>query len=168
VEFQIRTPEMHRQAEYGIAAHWHYKENLSRKQKKIGAKGYTLPKKFQWIQDLVDWQKDIIDHQQYLQSLTLDVFQNRIFVFTPKGDVIDLPENATPVDFAYHVHSWIGNHCSGAKVNGQIAPLDRTLKNGDVVEIITDKNRPGPSRDWLTFVKTAAAKGKIRSKAKKY
>ena len=162
VEFQIRTAQMHQQAEYGIAAHWHYKEMAGRP-KKISDKGYTLPKKFAWIQELVNWQKKIHDHQQYLKSLTIDFFRNRIFVFTPKGDVIDLPEDATPVDFAYHVHSWIGDHCAGAKINGQMSRLDGTLKNGDVVEIITDKNRKGPSRDWLNFVKTSAAKARIKT-----
>ena len=166
VEFQIRTLEMHEQAEYGIAAHWHYKET-SKKPKKIENKGYTLPKKFQWIQDLVKWQTEIIDNQQYLKSLAIDFFHNRIFVLTPKGDVIDLPEDATPIDFAYHVHTWIGDHCVGAKINDQMASLNATLKNGDVVEIITDKNRIGPSRDWLKFAKTNAAKDKIRSKAPK-
>jgi len=167
VEFQIRTKNMHEQAEYGIAAHWHYKEN-NKNSKKISDKGYTLPKKFNWIQDLVKWQKEIQDNQQYLKSLSVDFFHNRIFVFTPKGDVIDLPEDATPVDFAYHVHSWIGDHCSGSKINSQMSSLDSTLKNGDVIEIITDKNRKGPSLDWLKFVKTGAAKDKIRSKAAKY
>jgi len=164
VEFQIRTPKMHEQAEYGIAAHWHYKET-NKKAKNIQEKGYTLPKKFQWIQDLVDWQKDVQDNQQYLKSLTLDFFHSRIFVFTPEGDVIDLPEDATPVDFAYHVHSWIGDHATGARINTQMVSLDAKLKNGDVVDIITDKNRKGPSRDWLSFVKTSAAKSKIRSGA---
>ncbi|MFA5021723.1 MAG: RelA/SpoT family protein [Patescibacteria group bacterium] len=161
VEFQIRTPQMHEQAEYGIAAHWHYKEN-NKNPKKIGEKGYILPKKLTWIEDLVKWQKEIQDNEQYLQSLAIDFFHNRIFVFTPKGDVIDLPEEATPVDFAYHVHSWIGDHCTGAKVNNQMVSLDSKLKNGDVIEIITDKNRKGPSQDWMKFVKTSAAKSKIK------
>ena len=161
VEFQIRTPEMHDQAEYGIASHWQYKEGGGRSKTKD--KGYTIPKKFKWIEDLVEWQKGIKDNKQYIQSLTLDFFFNRIFVFTPKGDVIDLPEDATPVDFAYNVHSWIGDHCTGAKVNNQITSLDAKLKSGDMVEIITDKNRKGPSRDWLNFVKTSAAKGRIKS-----
>jgi GTP pyrophosphokinase len=162
VEFQIRTPEMHEQAEFGIAAHWHYKES-DKNPKNIGDKGYSVPKKLSWIEDLVKWQREIQDNQQYLQALTIDFFKSRIFVFTPKGDVIDLPEEATPVDFAYHVHSWIGDHATGSKVNGQMISLDSKLKNGDVVEIITDKNRKGPSRDWLKFVKTGAAKSKIRS-----
>lgn len=164
VEFQIRTVGMHHQAEYGIAAHWHYKET-GKTDKKIGAKGYTLPKKLNWIEDLVKWQKDIRDNQQYLQSLSIDFFHNRIFVFTPEGDVIDLPEDATPVDFAYQVHTWIGDHAVGARVNSQHSPLETKLKNGDVIEIITDKNRKGPSRDWLKFVKTGAAKSKIKSQS---
>src|SRR3989338_691977 len=166
VEFQIRTPQMHQQAEYGIAAHWHYKE-LASKPKRLGEKGYTLPKKLTWIHDLVTWQKEIHDSQQYLKTLSIDFFRNRIFVFTPRGDVIDLPEEATPVDFAYHVHSWIGNHCTGAKINNRMCSLDAKLKNVDVVDITTDKNRKGPSRDWLKFVKTSAAKDKIRSGAGK-
>jgi len=166
VEIQIRTNKMHEQAEYGIAAHWNYKE-FSRSTKKIGDKGYTPPEKLKWIQELVEWQKEIQDSQQYLKSLTVDVFKNRIFVFTPKGDVIDLPEEATTVDFAYHVHSFIGDHCTGAKINGQIVSLDTVLKNGDVVEIITDKNRKTPAYDWLKFVKTQAAKDKIRNKTNK-
>jgi len=165
-EFQIRTLEMHEQAEYGIAAHWHYKEP-NKKPSKLEDKGYTLPKKLKWIEELVSWQKEIQDNQQYLKSLALDFFHNRIFVFTPKGDVIDLPEDATPVDFAYHVHTWIGDHCAGAKVNNQMVSLDDTLKSGDVIEIITDKNRKGPNPDWLNFVKTGAAKGKIRAGAGK-
>ena len=167
VELQIRTNKMHEQAEYGIAAHWHYKE-WDKKNKKIAGKGYTPPEKLKWIQDLVNWQKEIQDSQQYLTSLTVDVFKNRIFVLTPKGDVIDLPEEATPVDFAYHVHTYIGDHCSGSRINGQIASLDTVLKNGDVVEIITDKNRKAPSRDWLKFAKTQAARGKIRNRARNH
>ncbi len=162
VEFQIRTQKMHEQAEYGIAAHWHYKES-EKTPAKIEDKGYTLPKKLKWIEELVSWQKETHDNQQYLKSLAVDFFHNRIFVFTPKGDVIDLPEDATPVDFAYHVHTWIGDHCSGAKINNQMVSLDYTLKNGDVVEIITEKNRKGPNVDWLKFVKTSAAKDKIRA-----
>lgn len=166
VEFQIRTMEMHEQAEWGIAAHWHYKE-AEKGPKNLGDKGYTLPKKFQWVQDLVQWQKSIADNSQYLKALTLDFFSNRIFVLTPGGDVIDLPEDATPIDFAYHVHSWIGDHCAGAKINNQMVTLDAKLKNGDVVEIITDKNRKCPSQDWLKFAKTGAARGRIRSKSQK-
>jgi len=163
VEIQIRTQEMHNQAEYGIASHWKYKEARKMSFRKQPPQGYNAPKKLKWVDDLVAWQKEVQDNQQYLKTLSVDFFHNRIFVFTPKGDVIDLPEDATPVDFAYHVHSYIGDHCSGSRVNGHISSLDVKLKNGDVVEIITDKNRKGPSPDWIKFVKSAAAKGKIKS-----
>lgn len=169
VEIQIRTPQMHAQAEYGIAAHWYYKEAGDRiNWRRIGDRGHTLPKKLKWVEDLVNWQKEISDSQQYLTSLAFDAFGNRIFVFTPKGDVIDLPEAATPVDFAYHVHTFIGDHCAGARINNQLVSLDTALKSGDVCEIITDKNRRGPSRDWLRFAKTTAAKTKIRANAGKH
>ncbi len=167
VEFQIRTQDMHSEAEYGVAAHWMYKEKDS-KQKSPHPKGYVLPKKYEWINELVDWQRNINDTEQYLDSLRVDFFHSRIFVLTPKGDVIDLPAQATPVDFAYHVHTWIGDHATAAKVNGMMVSLDKELQNGDVVEIITDKNRKGPSRDWLTFVKTQTTKSKIKAKALKH
>jgi GTP pyrophosphokinase len=168
VEFQIRTPEMHEHAEYGIAAHWHYKEMgpgfFARFRKGFHPKGYEIPKKLQWIKELTKWQKEIDDSQTYLKTLKIDVFQNRIFVFTPKGDVIDLPEDATPIDFAYHIHSDIGDKCVGVKVNGKMENLKTKLKNGDVVEIITDKSRKGPSRDWLRIAKTTTAKTKIKQR----
>ncbi len=157
VEVQIRTPEMHLTAEYGIAAHWHYDEHGSIK----------FDKNLAWVQELTKWQKEIQDHQHYLDSIKIDIFQDRIFVFTPKGDVIDLPENATPVDFAYHIHTQIGNTATAARINNQIAPLDTALKSGDMVEIITDKNRKGPNRDWLKFVKTTSAREKIKASATK-
>ncbi len=153
VEFQIRTPQMHQQAELGIAAHWHYDE-----------KGSFVPNKnFAWVTELAKWQKDISDNQEYLDKLKIQVFANRIFVFTPKGDVIDLPEQATPIDFAYAIHSDIGNHCSSAIVNDVIVPLDHALNSGDVIEIIIDKNRKSPNPDWLEFVKSSNARNKIRS-----
>ncbi|HAZ16318.1 MAG TPA: hypothetical protein DCY49_00260 [Candidatus Jacksonbacteria bacterium] len=157
IEFQIQTPEMHEQAEYGIASHWHYDEEGAR----ISDKDIT------WVQELARWQEEIKDEKKYLESLKIDVFQNRIFVFTPKGDVIDLPEDSTPVDFAYHIHSDIGNKCASAKINGQIAKLDEKLKSGDVIEIIIDKNRKGPNTNWLKFVKTQQARAKIRQHAPK-
>lgn len=166
VEFQIRTPEMHEQAEYGIAAYWRFKEGgftFFSRLPGFHPKGYNPPKKLKWIHELADWQKYITDSKQYLDSLKIDILKDRIFVFTPQGDVIELPEDATPVDFAYHIHTEIGNKCVASKINGQIASLDTPLKNGDMVEIITDKSRKGPSRDWLGFVKTNSAKGKIRS-----
>lgn len=166
VELQIRTPEIHEHAEYGIAAHWHYKELganwFSRFKKGFNHRGYELPKKFHWINELVKWQKDINDSQQYLRSLKIDAFKNRIFVFTPKGDVMDLPEAATPIDFAYYIHSDIGRQCAGVKINGIMEKIDTQLKNGDVVEIIIDKTKKSPSPDWLQIVKTASAKSKIK------
>lgn len=166
VEFQIRTQEMHEQAEYGIAAHWHFKEGglkLYQRLPGFHPKGYNPPKKMKWIHELTEWQKYVTDSKKYLDSLKIDILKDIIFVFTPQGDVIELPEDATPVDFAYHIHTEIGNKCSAAKVNGQIATLDTPLKNGDMVEILTEKSRKGPNRDWLKFVKTSSAKGKIKS-----
>ncbi len=157
VEFQIRDETMHELAEYGIAAHWHYKTGAK---KKI----VTLPpEQLKWIRELLEWQKDIKDNEQYLNLLKIDIFQNRIFVLTPKGDVIDLPEEATPIDFAYHIHSNIGNLASSAKVNDKIVTLDHQLKSGDVVDIIIDKHRAGPNQDWLNFVKTNQAKNHIKN-----
>ncbi len=153
VEFQIRTTDMHEEAEFGIAAHWNYKEN----------KGGINKKSIKWIEELVKWQKQIQDNEQFLNDIKLDIFQNRIFVFTPTGDVIDLPEESTPIDFAYHVHSSIGNQCVGARVNDHLVSLNSKLKSGDIIEIITDKNRKMPGMDWLENVKTSMAKNKIRS-----
>lgn len=157
-EIQIRTPEMHEEAEYGIAAHWHYKE--------IGH--YDIPKeKFAWVEQLAKLQKEISDDEQYLESLKIDIFQTRIFVFTPRGDVIDLPEDATPIDFAYHIHTDIGHKCVGAKVNEHMVPLDTKLRSGDVVEILVDKNRKLPNADWMQIVKTQSAKRHILHKLNK-
>lgn len=162
VEFQIRTYEMHLADEYGIAAHWAYDEN------KI--KHSTAPQDgFDWVKQLAVLQQEVQDKKAYLHSLEdlkIDVFRDRIFVFTPKGDVIDLPEESTPVDFAYAIHTDIGNTCTSAKVNDELAALERTLKSGDIVEIIVDKHRKGPNPDWLHFVKTHHAKSKIRQFAR--
>jgi len=166
VEFQIRTQHMHERAEYGIAAHWNYKEQRMKIFSRLPGfhpKGYSPPKKLQWMKELAETQKDIKDHKQYIHSLKIDALKNRIFVFTPHGDVIDLPEDATPIDFAYHIHTEIGNKCTAVKINSAIARLDTQLKNGDLVEIITDKNRKGPSSDWLKFAKTSTARAKIKS-----
>lgn len=163
VEFQIRTLMMHRAAEYGIAAHWTYAENG-----KISDPLHPISN-IDWVGQLADIQRELSDKKTYLHSLEelkIDVFKNRLFLFTPRGDVIDLPEDSTPVDFAYAIHTDIGNTCTSAKVNDEFAPLDRTLKNGDIVEIITDKNRKGPNTDWLKFVKTHHAKTKIRQFAR--
>lgn len=155
VEIQIRTKQMHAEAEYGIAAHWKYKEmsNIEKKHEEE-----TLD----WVQQVADLQTDADDETQLLETLKIDVFQNYIFVFTPQGDVIELPENATPVDFAYKIHTDVGSKCSGAKINDQYASLDTTLKSGDVVEIVTNPHRKGPSADWLNFVKTNGARHHIR------
>ena len=169
IEVQIRDPKMHQVAEYGIAAHWRYKELgkhfFSRLTKLPGfhARGYVVPKKLQWIQELAHWQEEVADTRQFLKRLKIDAFKDRIFVFTPNGDVIDLPDEATPIDFAYYIHTDIGNTCSGAKINGKLEQLDTQLKNGDVVEFITEKNRRGPNRDWLHFAKTAQARNRIRA-----
>jgi len=141
-----------------VAAHWHYEE------RKKGEPMKAPPKKdVVWAKELAKIQKEILNNISDLESIKIDFFQNRIFVFTPNGDVIDLPENATSVDFAYHIHTEIGDKCNGAKVNDQMVSLDTPLKSGDVVEIIVDKNRKGPSGDWLKFVKTNVAKTHIKA-----
>ncbi len=168
VEFQIRTQDMHETAEFGIAAHWWYDE---RKTSPIsGTVTATEPSSIDWVKQLAEIQHEVSDKQQYMKSLEdikIDIFKDRIFVFTPKGDVIDLPEDSTPVDFAYAIHTDIGNTCTAAKVNDEMSPLHRTLKSGDMVEIITDKNRKGPSADWGAFAKTRHAKAKIRQFARR-
>ncbi len=158
IEVQIRTQEMHDSNEYGIAAHWRYDE---------AGKKAVFGKEISWMQELAKIQKEFENKKQFLEgldSLKIDVFQNHIFVFTPKGDVIDLPEDATPVDFAYAIHSDIGDQCAGAVINEQIASLDTPLKNGDVVHIIINKDRKSPSADWLKFIKTRSARQKIKAK----
>jgi guanosine-3',5'-bis(diphosphate) 3'-pyrophosphohydrolase len=157
VEIQIRTEEMHRIAEQGIAAHWVYKE---------AAKGDIAHKhdlsQFAWLRELLDQQKDVKDAAEFLESVKVDLFSDEVFTFTPEGDVKALPNGATALDFAYLVHTEVGHHCVGARVNGKIAPLRQQLKNGDTVEILTNPNQR-PSKDWLSFVKTAGARNKIRS-----
>lgn len=160
IEFQIRTEEMHSIAEYGVAAHWQYKE--VGKGKKRGKTAETRDaERYTWLRQIMDWQRELSDPREFMSSLRLEMFQEEVYVFTPNGDIKELPEGATPVDFAYAIHSEVGDHCAGAKVNGRIVPLHSTLKNGDSVEIITDKNRK-PSRDWLKFVKTAKARTRIK------
>ncbi|MBT6254187.1 bifunctional (p)ppGpp synthetase/guanosine-3',5'-bis(diphosphate) 3'-pyrophosphohydrolase [Candidatus Uhrbacteria bacterium] len=159
VEFQIRTHEMHEQAEYGVAAHWNYKQEGSEK------KFDTMP----WMEDLVDIHKEISageDFLTHLEEVKLDMFQDRIFVLTPEGDVIDLPEYSTPVDFAYAIHTEVGNQTVNAHVNDQAVPLDTILKSGDMVSITTNKSRKGPNPEWLKFVKTNQAQTKIRAATK--
>lgn len=161
VEFQIRTQEMHNINEFGIAAHWQYDEKKEKnKQKKDHLR---------WMEHLAELQQDIADKKTFmsaLEDLKIDVFRDRIFVFTPQGDVIDLPDDSTPVDFAYAIHTDVGNTCTAAKVNDEIAPLNKPLRSGDMVEIACDKNRKGPNPDWIKFVKTRHAKTCIRSYAK--
>ncbi len=153
VEFQIRTEEMHRVAEEGIAAHWKYKEKGQ-----IDSKDDKL---FAWLRQLVEWQKDLVDSRQFMDSVRLDLIQDVVYVFTPKGDVKELVKGSTPVDFAYSIHTEIGNHCVGAKVNGKIVPLRYPLQNGDTVEVLTSQTQV-PSKDWLKFVKTTKAKARIK------
>jgi guanosine-3',5'-bis(diphosphate) 3'-pyrophosphohydrolase len=152
-EIQIRTWEMHATAEYGIAAHWKYKE---------GIKGEdSFDKKLKWIREVLEWQKDTKDANEFVKGLKMDLFSDEVFVFTPKGAVIDLPVESTPIDFAYRIHTDIGNRCIGAKVNGKMVPLDYKLKTGEIVEILTTSSDRGPSRDWLKIVKSSQAKNKI-------
>jgi len=153
-EVQIRTQEMHRTAEHGIAAHWRYKEG----EKHLADE---VDEKLTWFRQVLEWQQDTREPEEFMEFLRNDLFQDEIFVFTPKGDVKQLPRGATPIDFAFAVHTEVGLHCSGARINGRIAPLSREVKNGDTVEVLTDA-RQRPSRDWLAFVKTARARQKIR------
>ncbi|AGL02102.1 RelA/SpoT family protein [Desulfoscipio gibsoniae] len=159
LEIQIRTWEMHRTSEYGIAAHWRYKEG--------GGKDGDFDRKLSWLRQILDWQKDLKDAREFMESLKIDLFADVVFVFTPKGDVMEFPAGSTPLDFAYRVHTQVGHNCVGAKVNNKIVPLDYTLKNGDRVEVLTSKQSHGPSRDWLKIVKTSQAKTKIRQWFKK-
>lgn len=153
-EVQIRTYEMHRTAEYGIAAHWKYKEGY--------AKGNNFDDKLTWLRQLLEWQTDLNDPKEFMETLKIDFFTDEVFVFTPKGDVINLPDGSTPIDFAYRVHTDVGNKCVGAKVDNRIVPLNYKLKNGNIVEVITSANSSGPSRDWLKLVKSNQAKAKIK------
>ena len=158
-EIQIRTEEMHKTAEYGIAAHWKYKENRT--------ESTNLDNKLSWIREVMEWQGNVKDSKEFLESMKTELFSDELLVFTPHGKVISLPVNATPVDFAYAIHSEVGNKCVGAKVNSKIVPINSTLQMGDVVEIITSPNAKGPSWDWLKFVKSSGARGKIRQFFKK-
>lgn len=160
-EIQIRTYEMHRTAEYGIAAHWKYKEGCN-KEGGNKATSVRFEQKLSWLRQLLEWQKDSRDAGEFMESLKIDLFSDTVFVFTPKGDVVELPAGSCPVDFAYRVHTDVGHRCVGAKINGRIVPLDTKLTNGDILEILTSKQGGAPSRDWLAFVKTSQAKNKIR------
>jgi len=154
LEIQIRTAQMHHEAEYGIAAHWKYKEGKPAER--------ALEQKLSWLRQLLEWHQEVQDARAFVQSVRLDLFQNEVFVFTPKGDVIDLPAGATPIDFAYRIHTEVGHRATGARVNGRLVPLSYRLRTGDIVEILTSKSASGPSRDWLTFVATSNARTKIK------
>lgn len=158
-EVQIRTYEMHRTAEYGIAAHWKYKE---------GNKGDDdMNSKLAWLRELMEWQNNMKDSKEFMETLKIDVFSDHVLVFTPKGEVKDFVTGSTPLDFAYSIHSDIGNKCVGARVNGRIVPLDYRMKTGDIIDITTSNTSSGPSRDWLNFVKTTQARSKIKQWFKK-
>lgn len=164
LEIQIRTFEMHRISEYGIAAHWRYKESNGKNT--VGTdKGFE--EKLSWLRQLLEWHKDMNDSRDFVNMVKMDVFADEVFVFTPKGDVIDLPVNSVPIDFAYRVHTGVGNSCVGAKVNGRIVPLDYKLSNGDIVEVITSKQANGPSRDWINIAGSSDTRNKIKSWFKK-
>ncbi len=158
LEIQIRTLLMHQEAEHGIAAHWKYKEGKPADRE--------VEQKLAWLRQLLDWQSDLHDARDFVRSVKLDLFQNEVFVFTPKGDVVDLPAGATPVDFAYRIHTDVGHRTIGAKVNGRLVPLSHKLQTGDIVEVVTGKTG-GPSRDWLTFITTTNARAKVKQWFKK-
>ncbi len=161
VEIQIRTKEMHNIAEYGIAAHWKYKEGNTQ------LMANNAEEKLQWLRQMIEWEKDLKDPQEFMNALKDDVFNSQVYVFTPKGDVIELPAGSTPIDFAYRVHTNVGNRCVGAKIDGRIVPIDYKLQNGNIVEVLTSSNSNGPSRDWINIVKTPNAKSRIRQWFKK-
>ena len=164
-EIQIRTFEMHRTAEYGIAAHWKYKEGDTGRTEQDNQKHFE--KKLAWLRDMLEWQKETSDAEEFIEGFKIDLFSDEVFVFTPKGVVINLCSGATPIDFAYRIHTDIGNKCVGAKVNGKIVPLDYTLKTGEIVEILTSSNAKGPNMDWLNIAKSNQAKSKIKQWFKK-
>ena len=157
-EIQIRTYEMHRIAEYGIAAHWKYKEGITSDKEEV---------KLSWLRQALEWQKDVKDPKEFMESLKMDLFSSQVFVFTPQGNVIELPAGSTPLDFAFKIHSDVGCKCVGAKINGKMVTIDHILENGDIIEIITSPNAAGPSIDWLKIAKSSSARNKIRQWLKK-
>ena len=162
LEIQIRTFQMHQVSEYGVAAHWKYKEAG-----KGATAGKAVDQKMNWLRQMVNLQQELSDPKEYFEALKVDIFSDEVFVFTPKGDVIDLPKGSIPIDFAYRIHTEVGHHCVGAKVNGKLVPLEHKLKNGDIVSVITNKANNGPSRDWLNIVASSETRSKIRSWFKK-
>jgi guanosine-3',5'-bis(diphosphate) 3'-pyrophosphohydrolase len=163
LEIQIRTREMHHIAEYGVAAHWRYKEG--------DKKDMRFEERVAWLRQLIEWHRELSGAEEFLESVKTDIFIDQVFVFTPKGEIKDLPKGSTPLDFAYRVHTDLGHRCIGAKVNGRLVPFSYELKNGDIVEIISAKGTKGPSRDWLSphlgYVRTSHAREKIRQWFKK-
>lgn len=165
LEIQIRTFEMHRISEFGIAAHWRYKESGGSAPATGSDKSYAA--KLSWLRQLLEWHHDMNDSKDFVNTVKLDVFADEVFVFTPRGDVIDLPVGSVPIDFAYRIHTDVGNRCIGTKVNGRIVPLDYKLSNGDIVEVITSKQASGPSRDWINIAGSSDTRNKIKSWFKK-
>jgi GTP pyrophosphokinase len=162
LEIQIRTREMHDLAEFGIAAHWMYKEDGTRRATHA-AELRDPDGKLKWLRSLLDWQQELSDPREFMDSLKVDLFEDEVFVFTPKGEVKSLAAGATPLDFAYEIHTDVGHRCVGAKVNGKIVPLSYQLRSGDIVEVLTSKRERGPSRDWLALVRTTRARNKIKA-----
>lgn len=162
LEIQIRTYKMHQVSEYGVAAHWKYKEAG-----KGATAGNAVDQKMNWLRQMVNLQQELSDPKEYFEALKVDIFSDEVFVFTPKGDVVDLPKGSNPIDFAYRIHTEVGHHCVGAKVNGKMVQLEYKLKNGDIVSVVTNKANNGPSRDWLNIVASSETRSKIRSWFKK-
>jgi len=166
-EIQIRTHDMHKTAEYGIAAHWKYKEGIVETPQAPNKEEENSDTKLTWIREMLDWQRETPNAEEFMENFKIDLFSDEVFVFTPNGKVINLPYNATPVDFAYKIHTDVGNKCVGAKINGKIVPLDYKLKTGEIVEILTTALPKGPNIEWLTYVTSNQAKSKIRAWFKK-